>query len=182
MVLPDSLYQIGVFGVLLSAAGLLWWKRINQPKRINGGPIENSMGLVYEWSSTSFEKANEKLLSSFPELNFVLENMVAKDLYLVRFGLFNLAKETINSEEISQPVKIHFNPKTIIVSALFGEALKMANTNFSQPVVSHGYIQLPKETILPQSTLIYNFVLRCGKGPENVTGGTIDCTAIKRVG
>ena len=61
-------------------------------------------------------------------------------LTLVRFGLFNMTKEIVTKDQFKHPIKIRFPADTMILSARFGEALKMERKSTAEPVVNESRV------------------------------------------
>ena len=131
---------------------------------------------------TPLNKAKNDLRARFPELERVVAEERADDLQLIRFGLFNMTEEIIESEQISHPVKLTFPEGTTILSALYGEALKTERYNESEPAVEGQIVTLPVQRMNPKSTLIFNFISRGNVRTLNVRGKTDEHGTIKRVG
>ena len=91
-------------------------------------------------------------------------------LTLVRFGLFNMTKEIVTKDQFKHPIKICFPADTMILSARFGEALKMERKSTAEPVVKESLVLIPAESMNPRSTLIYNLILRGNAAPDSVIG------------
>ena len=182
MDLPISFQNIGGIAVLLLIIGLLVWMHFRRPQSVMVAPKGASLGLAYEWSLTPLNNAKKDLRARFPELERVVAEERADDLHLIRFGLFNMTEEIIESEQIVHPVELTFPEGTTILSALYGEALKTERNNEAEPAVHGQTVTLPVQRMKPKSTLIYNFILRGGDGTLDVRGETDEHGTIKRVG
>ena len=108
------------------------------------------------------EQREKRLAGSLSELERVVAEQRADDVHLIRFGLFNMTEETIESEQITHPIELTFSEGTTILSALYGEALKTERYNEAEPAVHGQTVTLPMQRMKPKSTLIYNFILRGG--------------------
>ena len=182
MDLPISFQNVGGIAVLLLIIGPLVWMHFRRPQSVMVAPKGAAWGLAYEWSLTPLNNAKNDLLARFPELERVVAEQRANDVHLIRFGLFNMTEEIIESEQITHPVQLTFSEGTTILSALYGEALKTERYNEAEPAVDGQTVTLPVQHMKPKSTLIYNFILRGGVGTLDVRGETDEHGTIKRVG
>ena len=182
MDLPISFQNVGGIAVLLLIIGILVWMHFRRQQSVMIVPKGASLGLAYEWSLTPLNNAKKDLRARFPELERVVAEERADDLHLIRFGLFNMTEEIIESEQISHPVELTFPEGTTILSALYGEALKTERYSDSDPAVDAQIVTLPVQRMNPKSTLIFNFISRGGVGTLDVRGKTNEHGTIKRVG
>jgi hypothetical protein len=171
---------VGIVIVAIMVVLFLWMH--HRRRRFEGTlKTELELEIAYEWAMTPARKAKKELLNRFPELAEVVETEFSKDLALVRFAVFNMSKEIIPKEQFVQPVEIHFPISTMILSARFGEALKMTRRSTLEPVIKESSVLIPPETMSPRSTLIYNFILLGNTGPDRVSGEVEGKGHIKRV-
>lgn len=178
----STFQSIGGIAVLIFFFALLGWLHYTRPRTQSFVPKKPTLGFGYEWTATPLMKAKADLIARFPELEAVMQGRHGEGIQLVRFGLFNMTEEIIEPGQISRPVDVHFSNDTIILSAVFSEALKTEPRVDITPKIEGNTVRLPQETMNPRSTLIYNFILAGGTGPVDVTGETADHGAIKRVG
>ena len=182
MDLPISFQNVGGIAVLLLIIGLLVWMHFRRPQSVMVAPKGASLGLAYEWSLTPLNDAKKDLRARFPELERVVAEERTDDVHLIRFGLFNMTEEIIESEQIVHPVELTFPEGTTILSALYGEALKTERYSDLDPAVDAQIVTLPVQRMNPKSTLIFNFISRGGVRTLDVRGKTDKHGAIKRVG
>ena len=182
MDLPISFQNVGGIAVLLLIIGPLVWMHFRRPQSVMVAPKGAAWGLAYEWSLTPLNNAKNDLLSRFPELERVVSEQCADDVHLIRFGLFNMTAEIIESEQITHPVELIFPERTTILSALYSEALKTERYNEAEPAVDGQTVTLPVQRMKPKSTLIFNFILHGGVGTIDVRGETDGHGTITRVG
>lgn len=182
MDLPISFQNVGGVAVLLLIIGLLVWMHFRRPQSVMVAPKGTALGLAYEWSLTPLAIAKGDLLARFPELERVVDSPNADNVQLIRFGLFNMTEEIIETDQITQPVELTFPEGAEILSALFGEALKTKRYNEAEPLVDGQVVTLPLQRMSPKSTLIFNFILRGNVGSLDVRGETREQGTIRRVG
>jgi hypothetical protein len=178
----SAFQSIAGVAVFIFLVALLGWLHHTRPRTQNFQPQKLSLGFGYEWTATPLTKAKGDLIARFPELESVMQGQNSDGIQLVRFGLFNMTEEIIESDQITRPVKVHFSDVASILSAVFSEALKTATPINITPTIEGNFVRLPQERMNPRSTLIYNFILADGMGPVDVTGETVSHGAIKRVG
>ena len=160
---------VGIVIIGIMVVLFLWMH--HRRHRLEGTVKEVSeLGFAYEWAATPARKAKKDLLNRFPELTEVVEADFSEDITLVRFAVFNMSKEIIPKEHFIRPVEIRFPTNTMILSARFGEALKMTRKSTAEPVVKESHVLIPAETMSPRSTLIYNFILLGNTAPDLVSG------------
>ena len=160
---------VGIVIVAIMVALFLWMHR-RRHRFEDSVKTEPELGFAYEWVATPARKAKKDLLNRFPELTEVVDAGFSADLNLVRFAIFNMSKEIIAKEHFIRPVEIRFPANTMILSARFGEALKMERKSTAEPVVKESRVLIPAEIMSPRSTLIYNFILRGNTAPDLVSG------------
>lgn len=181
MDIPITLQSGSGVAILALIIGMLLWMHLRRPRAELMESAGPPPGYAYEWVATPLTKARQDLKDRFPELDSVLGDDAERDVYLGRFGLFNMTEDLVGSDRVSEPVEIHFSDRTIIVSARFGEALKTAPKGAAEPTVDGGRVHLPPETMNPKSTLIYNFILRGHPEPVDVSGSVEGYGTIRRV-
>ena len=171
---------VGIVIVAIMVALFLWMHR-RRHRFEDTVKTEPELGFAYEWVATPARKAKKDFLSRFPELTEVVDAGLSEDLNLVRFAIFNMSKEIIAKEHFIRPVEIQFPANTMILSARFGEALKMERKTTAEPVIKESRVLIPAETMSPRSTLIYNFILRGNTAPDLVSGEVARKGHIERV-
>jgi len=170
-------------GIIIIAImiGLFVWMHHRRPRLEAAVQAETELGFAYEWVATPAPKAKKDLLDRFPELTEVVGAESYEGLTLVRFGLFNMTKEIVSKEQFTRPVEIRFPEDTMILSARFGEALKMDRKSTAEPIVNESLVLIPAESMNPRSTLIYNLILRGNAAPDSVSGEIEGKGRIERV-
>ena len=163
----DNTVGIVIIAMLI---GLFVWMYHRRPRLEAIIEAEKELGFAYEWVATPVSKAKKDLLDRFPELTDAVGAETHDGLTLVRFGLFNMTKEIVTKDQFKHPIKIRFPADTMILSARFGEALKMERKSTAEPVVNESLVLIPAESMNPRSTLIYNLILRGNAAPDSVIG------------
>ena len=177
----SAFQSISGVAVLIFLFALLGWLHHTRPRTQSCTSKKPSLSFGYEWTATPLTKANADLKLHFPELESVIRGRNGNCFQLIRFGLFNMTEEIIETGQIVRPVEIHFSEVANILSAVFSESRKTEPPINLTATIEGNFVRLPQERMNPRSTLIYNFILAGGSGPVNVTGETVPHGAIKRV-
>lgn len=181
MDIPITLQSGSGVAILALIIGLLLWMHLRRPRAELLEAAGPPPGYAYEWVATPLAKARQDLKDRFPELESVLGDGAGSDVYLGRFGLFNMTEDLVAGDRVTEPVELYFSDRTVIESARFGEALKTAPGGAAEPTVDGGRVHLPPETMNPKSTLIYNLILRGDPEPVRVSGGLEGYGPVRRV-
>ena len=163
----DNAVGIVIIAMLIGLFVWMYHRRLRPEATVEA---KEELRFAYEWVATPVSKAKKDLLDRFPELTDAVDAETRDGLTLVRFGLFNMTKEIVTKDQFKHPIKIRFPADTMILSARFGEALKMERKSTAEPVVNESIVLIPAESMNPRSTLIYNLILRGNAAPDSVTG------------